>query len=208
MMCCPETGQDYLRQPMPSHNPHNHPSHLSEGMFRLYEPHLNRAVTRFTDTPGSPQETEFGREVMRDKEGRQLSGNTWVARFRDAIVSLKRFQWRTDVDVEKLWRITGEYVLSLDPTTGSVWFRHKQRKGRPADYIEEARNRGLVRSQKVHKTWTVTEVDAVCALLHMKWVDGPFVLEGKVGVDVVLQQETSRDVAFTYDEDKNQTIIT
>ena len=84
--------------------------------------------------------------------------------------------------------MSGAYVINLDPTTGSIWWRNKQRRGRPTDYVAEARERDSVAQnavEKVWKEWTLGDVRAVCLLVHHGFVIGPVVLEGPVGGDVV-----------------------
>lgn len=190
-------------------NPNNLPSHLSERTFRVYEPALTRAVAAF------PSETSFPRENFRMENGSLLSINTIVARFRDATVSLKRFRWETTVDCDKLWRITGEYMIAPDPSGTSVWFRNKQRRGRPSDLTAEARQRGAgtgagpstVMPPTTWQNWTEDEVRAVCLLINANRVTGPFVLRGEVSPELVNTFEQTMNVSLTFDQERNETII-
>ncbi len=186
-------------------NPHNLPSHLSEGMFRVYEPHIKRAVDRWDS------ETEFIPEVFIGMSGQRLSGNTFVARFRDATASLLLNDWTTDIDVTKLRGMSGNYAIGLDPATGSVWWRNKQRRGRPAQFVEDARAWGFVAKAKaaaVWKGWDGTDLAAVCLLMHKSFITGPIVLDGVVGGEFILSLEQRFNVAMTVDEVKGQTILT
>lgn len=185
-------------------NPDNLPSHLSETTFRVYEKALEIAVHNF------PNETSFPRECFRMPNGSLLSINTIVARFRDATVSLKRFKWQTTVDCDKLWRISGEYTIGADPSGTSVWFRNKQRKGRPAHFIAEARERGAIGSSvppPAWETWTETEVTALSLLIHNQRITGPFVLKGQVDPNTAAAIEGSMNVSVTHDPERNETVI-
>lgn len=179
------------------------PSHLSEATFRLYEPHIKRAVERW------PQETEFGRECMLSRDGNPLSSNTFVARLRDAFVSLREFQWETTVDVAKLESMIGTFRIALDPVTGHVWWRSKIKQGA----VKGLAGRAIIRVGQDNRQmwpagWTKDEVVALCRLIHFGRLEGPFVLEGKVTVDVVLEMEQGFNVSLVLDEEGNKTIIT
>jgi len=185
-------------------NPDNLPSHLSQRTFRVYETALKQAVDAF------PGETAFPRECFRMENGSLLSVNTIVARFRDATVSLKRFRWQTTVDCDKLWRISGEFTIGADPSGTSVWFRNKQRKGRPAHFVGEARERGAICAPVLSPAWesyTIDEVTALCLLLPYQRITGPFVLRGMLDPILVSHIEGTQNVAITHDPDRNETVI-
>jgi hypothetical protein len=64
---------------------------LTEQQFRRWEPVLKEVVERF------PLSTTF--------KAIDMTPATAVGRFRDAVLSLRRFNWSTNVDTEKLRRI-------------------------------------------------------------------------------------------------------
>ena len=188
--------------PSPSPNPSTPsiPSHLSESLFRVYEPHITRGVERF------PEETEYGRELFRGVDGRPVSGNTFVARFRDAVASLQRFGWSpTTVDVAKLWSIAGQFSVAIDPSTGSVWFRQRVQVRRPPSFIREARANGVTPWSPGDDgtTWnapTIFEIDALVLLIHTKRLSGPIVLApapSELTPEAVTTFEANYNVAFT-----------
>jgi hypothetical protein len=187
--------------------PTNIPSYLSEGQFRVYEPHITRGVSAF------PAETKFTAEDFRGADGKPLSGNTFAARFRDAITSLKRFKWTpTTVDVDKLWQISGEFAIGFD-ADGAVWFRNRGKKGRPTHLTEEAKERKIQALVGAHiKTeWdaaSTDEVKALCVLLHGGKVIGPILMNGPIFHTLVEEMEAYYNVAFVFDSANNKTIIT
>lgn len=179
------------------------PSYLSESTFRTYEPYIARAVAAW------PEETSFTTFVTPD--GKKLSANTFVARFRDAITSLRRFGWETTaVDLTKLASIMGDFCLTLDPQ-GVVWFRHKTKQGRPPEFRSETvamyPEKGAKAVREVWQKWTLAEVNALCQLLDTGRLVGPFVVEGQVDAGEITRLEGLHNVSFTYDPTKNQTII-
>jgi hypothetical protein len=182
----------------------NIPSYLSEHTFRTYEPHIARGVSAF------PQETQFTTVDFKDPSGRPLSGNTFAARFRDSITSLKRFKWETAlVDVNKLWSISGQFAIAY-ASDGTVWFRNKGKKGRPTHLIQEAREKAqsLVLPVNEWSSWTPNEIEAVCLLIHTGKLSGPIILAGVVSPEDSTPYEQSLNVVFTYDPVNNKTIIT
>lgn len=187
-------------------NPNNLPSHLSERSFRVYESAIAEAVRAF------PNETRFAASRFTARGGTPLSINTAVARFRDAVVSLKRFKWETEVDCAKLWSITGEFVITLDPNGYEIWFRNKQRKGRPAEYKQD-RPRAVNTTPTGATTnpkwsdWSIEELRAVALLIHHARVEGPFILSGRAEEQVVLELESTLNVGITYSDERDETIV-
>ncbi len=174
------------------------PSNLSERTFRTYEPFITQGVLAF------PKETKFDPNVI------GVSGNTFAARMRDSIVSLKRFKWETMVDCQRLWDITGQFVIAQDKD--GVWFRGKGQRGRPSNLTSEARERNpAIDADVVRTPWkdtTYEEQRALCVLLHSGRLVGPFVLTGLVPERDITDWETEYNVAFVVDTERNLTIVT
>lgn len=175
------------------------PHQLTEDSFRRYEPFIKTSVARF------PEETETPIPAG-------TAPTTFLARFRDAIVSLKRFQWPTDVDCQKLWTISGQYTLSVDPSGRSVWFRIKHRAGRPTDLINEARQAIPALNANLETTWSVpvptdSELTALCVLIHFNRIRGPIVLQARFPEEIRDDLEATYNVAITDDEPGRRTVI-
>lgn len=184
----------------------NIPSNLSEATFRIYEHCIARGVVRW------PDETSFGPSDWVDLSGRPLSGNTFAARMRDAITSVKRFGWESAVlDKEKLWTMAGKMAIAFDKD-GNVWMRNKGTRGRPTGLITEARERNPNVSVGVDfsawKNVTEQEIEAVCLLIHGGRLTGPIVIEGLLNPEVYTPYESTLNVVFHHDKPNNTTVIT
>lgn len=81
------------------------PPHKSESQFRRYENHLINILANW------PATTEI-------KTG-QLASTTFLARIRDAILSVLEFGWRTSIDLDELKRIhkTELHFTAVDEKT-------------------------------------------------------------------------------------------
>lgn len=173
-------------------------SRLTEEMFRRYEPLLAKAVAAF------PSETSFTVPPG-------ISPTTFVARFRDARFSYLKFDWPSQlIDRDKLLDIQGKHTISLDPSSGLVWFRAKQRRGRPTEFVTEATTHTSALADSTPRRWSdwsVEEVRALCLLLHTKKLTGPFVLRGKVTPDFTDAMTTAFDVSLAYQQDTDETVI-
>ena len=193
----------------------NIPSNLSENTYRLYEPHLLRALKRW------PDETEFPVSVQVSAEGKQLSPNTFAARMRDSVVSVLRFNWEgrdengqpTTFVLEKLRSIAGTFAVAFDPAgSGSVWFRARGIKGRPSALVQEQRSAGrlgqAVPDRSEWKNVTVGEVRSVCILIHHGRMEGPIIIDGTIEPDFTATLESEYNVAITFDSHNNKTVIT
>ena len=179
------------------------PSYLSENTFRCYEGHIKRAVDNF------PTETEFPRQVQCDLHGVQLSGNTFAARFRDSLVSVMRFGWETNIDTAKLRSIAGQYAVGYD-ASGSVWFRHKGKRGRPSQLVQENRILNEA-SQLLPQAWEnvqTIELAALALLISTSRLHGPYLITGQVDQAVVTQLEEQYGISFVYDANNKTTVIT
>lgn len=177
------------------------PNDLSEANFRRYESQLAAAVAAF------PSETKLS--VFE-----RTAPTTFVARMRSATLSLKRFGWYSTVDKVKLDSIAGQYTIAFDTKVSppEVWFRIKHRAGRPSHLLNEL-PRSSVESTptlvapQVWTAYTTEEVRSLCVLLHSSRLLGPVVLAGRVDISECNELEILYNVALTYDENKNQTVV-
>jgi hypothetical protein len=177
------------------------PPHLTEGVFRTYERAIATAVRNW------PTETCF-------TVPSGIAPTTFTARFRDAILSLKKYSWSTSVDTTKFWSLTGKYVIARDEA-GNVWFRQRAPRGRELGYTSEARTRGAIDpvvsfSRPSVVPWTDStqeEIAALCLLLHNRRLTGPFIIDGAVGDSLTSSLEASLDVSLVYDQVLKQTVI-
>lgn len=181
-------------------------SRFKEAMFRRYEPLMTIAVQR------APEETEFACPP-------QLSPNTFIARFRDAFLSLKRFEWNrsptgTTIPMDKLRSLDGKFILHLNPLTNSVWFRAKQAGPREVHKIKAAWRAGAPSS--THGTqpqapWvdpTADEVEAIALLLHTRRLVGPFQLATQLPSKTILSLQARYDIVLRWEEGQGTTTIT
>lgn len=189
----------------------NVPHHLSESLFRYFEPNIALAVRNW------PKETAFDLTMIPVAD--RFAASTFVARFRDAILSLKRFKWETTlIDLDKLWSMSGKFCIWIEPKTGVVWFKGKEKHQRPSHLIGEARQRAKDHAEEVlrsgpvlQKDLTANELEAFCLLLSGKRIEGPIRVLGNLhelfpeDIDVYA---ASLDVAFTWDPKTNSTVIT
>lgn len=172
------------------------PSHLSEETFRRYEPLIKTAVDN------APNDTSF--TIPPD-----LAPTTFVARLRDTTLSVKKFGWTTNIDMEKLWSQAGTMVWSYDSATKLVWYRAKQPRGRPNQLTSTANAHAKALAKSAEQRWltyTKEEVHALCVLLTSGKLTGPFILPGTI--DNAADLELSFNVSFVRDETNNETIIT
>jgi len=187
------------------------PPHLAEAWFRLYEPHITRAVDRW------PDETEFSPEVFRGLRGTPVGSTTFAARFRDAIASGLRYRWKSTVDYAKLETMDRAYVQG-DLVTQSVWMRAKIDPRRPTRFITQRSayspaaqdRRPATETAPVWRDWDESEVIAAC-LLQSKKREGLEVLilfEGEVRKELCDQMmEQFPGIGAMYDKDLGKTMV-
>lgn len=176
----------------------NLPPQLSEGTFRVYEPHIDRAVRAW------PTETSWSPSAMTDLAGRRLSPHTFVARFRDAVVSLKRFGWDTYIDTAKLRSMSGAHVLAYD-ADGTVWFRARGRRGRPLEQVAPAPSGASPAPPWAHPS--DDELRALCLLLSCGRLVGPFTLSTQVPAETIKALEAEFNVALVWDDAVGVTVV-
>lgn len=184
------------------------PHHLSESTFRFYEPYLTLAVKNF------PDETSWDvGELRRADPEIKIGPNTFVARFRDAIVSLRRFNWPTTVNVAKLVSIAGQYTITLQAGTSIVWFKHRGHKGRPTNFITEGRahptgGQAAPSSVVPWRDATLAEIEALCLLINHGRLEGPFIVHLELSPEQVAYLTSRWNVAMMWDETQQATIVT
>lgn len=182
----------------------NPPPQLSEHTFRWCEPFIALAVVRW------PEETRFDPREMTDLKGSRLSPNTFAARMRDAIVSLKRFGWTTTVDTQKLSAMTGSFVISYAPD-GAVWWKARGRRGRPSMLTKEGDKGYMIDAGIQRIPWqecSDSEVRALALLLDKERLTGPFILNRLLSNEMVTTIQNEFAVVITLVQEKGQTIIT
>ena len=179
--------------------------HLREPIFRAYEPLITRAISAFTSTPRV--ETSFS-------VPHGTAPSTFVANFRNAILSLKQYKWETTVDVAALWSINKQYVITRE-TDGLVWFRARGRAGAPNLLTSEARSHTAHTSHLAFSLglvpWldaTQDEISALCLLIHTKRITGPVVIIGQIGWELTQSLLAQYDVAIVWDGTEGKTVIT
>jgi len=172
------------------------PSHRSEETFRRYEPLIKTAVDN------APNDTSF--TIPPD-----LAPTTFVARLRDTTLSVKKFGWKTDINMEKLWSQAGTMVWHYDHGQKLVWYRAKQPRGRPNQLTSTASAHAKALATTAEQRWlsyTKEELHALCVLLTSGKLHGPVIIPGTV--DNAAELETIFNVSFVRDETNNETIIT
>lgn len=177
--------------------------HLREDVYRTYAAYIAYAVDAF------PRESSFTIPST-------IAPTTFVANFRNAILSLKLYAWEcehmTPALREKLWKLGADksYAIAAD-TTGRCWFRLRQRAGRPNLLTAQARTHidpsSLPEGVVPWRDATEEEISAVCKLLHFKRLSGPIPIEGPVAQEFIDRLTFSLDVSLVYDAEKNLTII-
>lgn len=183
--------------------------HLSEHTFRFYEPYLTLGVRNF------PDETSWDIAALRASDPTiRIGPTTFVARLRDAYVSLLRFHWEpTTVDLIKLADMRGKFSFTLQTGTSIVWFKNKGIKGRPSHLMAEAHveraNTPSVPSAVLWKDATNEEVLAACLLLSNRRIAGPILIDRNLdSLNEIGALTSTLDIAMRWDEEHKQTVIT
>lgn len=173
--------------------------HLREAVFRAYEPLIEQAVRLW------PQESAFDVPT-------KVASSTFLANFRNAIISLKRYRWSTTIDFAKFSAIETPraFVINYDET-GKLWFRAPRKSTAtqvfttPAQTTVEVENAiGVV----PWRDWTEAELEALVLLIDKQRVNGPIQLAGKVSDTLVEHYQNLFNVALVYDAARDVTIVT
>lgn len=194
------------------------PHHLSEGLFRYFEPHLAEAVKNW------PLDTEF--DLTRIPAEDRYATATFVARFRDSILSLRRYKWQTSlIDMEKFAALLAAadgplkmpkyFITSTDEN--HVWFRNRDNLGVGDRRVHHSIGRAnlptlasspLASSAVLHKDITEEELLAFVVLLAGKRISGPIRVATQVAEETAQSLMAQWDVAFTWDEREKVMVIT
>lgn len=183
------------------------PSHLREDVFRSYEPLITQALTAW------PAETSFDRPST-------VAPTTFVARFRDAILSALAFRWQpSTVDYVKLLEVEKLKHLVYE-SDGKLWWRHKRARGqhvkgwgevraasRPA-HTSHSSTSAVLPGPVPWRDATQIEIRALVVLLDAGRLTGPYYLAGEVSPADTEDLMGSYNVAFVFDKEKNVTIVT
>jgi hypothetical protein len=180
--------------------------HLREPIFRTYEPFLTEAVAKW------PTETGFA-------VPRTVAPATFLANFRNAIVSLVNYNWPTTVDRPKLLRIreAREYIVRFG-NDGAVWFQSPKSEIRKIESTTMSRlpataslpNAAQPSAPQSLVPWgdsTIEEISALCLLLDKQRIIGPYLITGNIGDGTASQLMLQYNVGIVYDEAKNLTTI-
>lgn len=181
------------------------PSNLTEALFRQYEPLIVRAVNDF------PLETFF--TIPPDR-----SPATFIARFRDAILSVKNFKWPTIIDMDKLWRMSAEKAFALrleadDKGIPRVCFGPRaSRGGSPNMLLSEAKTYTATNPARIGavplRDITEEELRALVTLLNGRHLHGSWSTTTTFPLDLISTLTASYDVAIVRDDNTGLTIIT
>ena len=180
--------------------------HLREPIFRAYEGLLFVALQNW------PLETSF--DVPKG-----VATATFLANFRNAIVSLINYNWETTVDRKKLidLRLAKEYVIRYKED-GKLWFCHPAVRAvtpittsassrlSPAESTQGATTPSA--SVVPWRDWTPEELLAACLLIDKQRITGPIFLVGVVDADFTNQLMSNYNVALVYNKEREQTIVT
>jgi hypothetical protein len=183
------------------------PHQLSEPTFRFYEPYIREGVARF------PTDIAWDISLLAVEDRRAPS--TFVARFRDAITSLRKFGWQTDIDTKKLLEISGKYCIWWEAGTSKVWFKVRSHTGKPAHHnlssiipADGARDISLA-SPVPWRDATEEELRALAVLLNSGRLVGPYEITGCVANDVCTRVFAGLDNSFAQlDKERNITVFT
>ena len=128
---------------------------------------------------------------------------TFVANLRNAILSARKYNWPTALNLAKLRAMTGTFLIRPE-ADGKVWMRRRT-KHSPSTVapVVPFFSGGLV----PWRDCTQEEVEALCVLLSAGRLIGPYLVDGPVGAEQVDDLSTRFNVGLVFDETKNQTII-
>lgn len=176
---------------------HQPPSHLSEATFRKYEHSLTKAIA------------EFPRDCPFDPSLYGVAPTTFAARMRDSILSVLQYNWPTTINVEKLRTIAGQYIISHE-RDGTVWFRQKERRGRPLTLTGKVQLPPQGTDTTPPPDWSgadLSQLIALCTLLHHERVTGPFRMDFCPDPADIADLMERYNVAIFRDSLLNKTIV-
>lgn len=176
------------------------PPHLRESVFRTYEPLLVHAVRVW------PTESVHGCP-------KDLSFATFSAGVRNAINSVLEFKWDTELDIEKLREMRKSRAFVIAATaTNAIHFRAPGREKITYEVksstVETPSLIAPPPSVVPARDMTANQIDAFATLLDAGLITGPILIRGPVSEDVAMSLMAQYAVFFTFDPDKNETILT
>ncbi len=184
----------------------NPPPQLSEATFRVYEPFIAEALSRW------PDETSWEEDRwVNPLTSRPLSPHTFTARLRDSLVSFDTFKWETNlIPLDKFREFKGLFSVAYDGQ--KVWFKNRGRKGRPSALTKgaveaEERKTAVALVAGAWENWDEGQIEAVCRLLHHERLQGPVLIAGPLPEALVSRMLESFNVWIHYDANLKQTIV-
>lgn len=167
---------------------------LNEAAYRAYASHITEAVNAW------PVETKF--DIPSG-----MSPNTFEHRLRDALQAVKAFGYDPVIQT-RLAEIRDELVVSMDPAGTAVWIRAKGKAGRPVQLKSSRQTHGVVSAvESIQPNPDRDTLHAWCTLIQKKVRSEPVQFRGKVDQTLVEALQINFDVAFTYDETQDVTIL-
>ena len=193
---------------------HVHPR-LGIGPFKKFEPFFIEALRAF------PKTTEF-----RIDGG--LSPNTIIARMRDSMLGYRLNRW-TDADPEfkTLFDLhDGKWVLRGPDQEMRIWFTERQAPGSKAFqgtlYSQAAGTLGkYIKTQvvvdklstpapkmvQIYGVQTEDQIATLAALKAQGSISDPIVFQGDIRSEHTMKLQSSHDIIFYYDQERNETIL-
>lgn len=181
--------------------------HLREPIFRAYEDLLAIAVGNW------PLETSFNVPAG-------VATATFLANFRNSIVSVINYDWKTKLDKAKLkaLRVEKAYIICYKED-GKLHFCHPKPRAvkpittttaseKPKQKLPAQAEQPLSASLVPWRDWTEAELTAAVLLIDKQRITGPIFIEGTVPNDLIEKYQTNYNVALVYDEERKVTILT
>jgi hypothetical protein len=176
------------------------PSHLSEPIFRRYEPLIAEGIKNY------PTPTQF-------RPGPDVAITTFVARFRDAITSFRRFKWSTIlIDTEKFHANDAGFVVRHDNVNDCAIFDKRQAAGRGPTGVKVPDDCAKMDSPAVQTTGILhdlspEELTAFCLLLSNQRLEGPIIIGQKFDQELINSLLMNYNVGIQFDVPSNSTIL-
>lgn len=182
---------------MPS-PPTNHPLdstlpfRLQQSTFRLYEPTIALAVKVW------PEKVSINPAPLR--------ATTVTARLRDALLSLYRFRWLTEIDMEIFDQLYPAISVIHGDNTVQIGPRQRLSKTAKQGFKTQLTQARLTGIQFDEGKWTTDDINAICRLLSSRLLAGPVFIRPPLTDAYTGSLEHIFDIACVTDEEKT-TII-
>lgn len=169
------------------------PARLSEDYFRMFEPVIAKAVNAYPET------------VKLEPVG-TWSLNTTIARFRDAVLSYRRFHWASAmINVDLFAERWGKMQIRADDRELVCLIGPRLRsRGRPPVAKSAIAEPVTVNAEFEEEVLSLEEVEAFMTLLDSQRIRGPVLI---VGHDSDSLRELIGDRDLTVFEDKNKIFL-